>query len=119
MIDAGAGSAPAAALQAAGAPVPVLDQLVERAMGKSTRQVQQMLAEVDPEAAAPASGCGATGLKAVIDAECQRGLQQLRELLSHVDPNGRATGGAAGAGGSGALRPEPTPAPEAEVRSCR
>ena len=93
-----AGSAPAAAPgEAAGAPVPVLDaharqQLVERAMGKSTRQVQQMLAEVDPEAAAPAErlrplGDGRWELKAVIDAECQRGLQQLRELLSHVDPH--------------------------------
>ena len=95
---AGAGSAPAAAKgNAAGAPLPVLDaharqQLVERAMGKSTRQVQQMLAEVDPEAAAPAERLRALGdgrweLKAVIDAECQRGLQQLRELLSHVDPH--------------------------------
>ena len=61
-------------------------------MGKSTRQVQQMLAEVDPEAAAPAErlrplGDGRWELKAVIDAECQRGLQQLRELLSHVDPH--------------------------------
>ena len=93
-----AGSAPAAAKgKAAGAPLPVLDahgrqQLVERAMGKSTRQVQQMLAEVDPEAAAPterlrALGDGRWELKAVIDAECQRGLQQLRELLSHVDPH--------------------------------
>ena len=94
----GAGSAPAAAPgKAAGAPVPVLDaharqELVERAMGKSTRQVQQMLAEVDPEAAAPAErlrplGDGRWELKAVVDAECQRGLQQLRELLSHVDPH--------------------------------
>ena len=93
-----AGSASAAAPgNAAGAPMPVLDaharqQLVERAMGKSTRQVQQMLAEVDPEAAAPAErlrplGDGRWELKAVIDAECQRGLQQLRELLSHVDPH--------------------------------
>ena len=93
-----AGSGPAAAPgKAAGAPVPVLDahvrqQLVERAMGKSTRQVQQMLAEVDPEAAAPAErlrplGDGRWELKAVIDDECQRGLQQLRELLSHVDPH--------------------------------
>ena len=61
-------------------------------MGKSTRQVQQMLAEVDPEAAAPAERLRALGdgrweLKAVIDTECQRGLQQLRELLSHVDPH--------------------------------
>ena len=93
-----AGSPPAAANgKAAGAPVPVLDaharqQLVERAMGKSTRQVQQMLAEVDPAAAAPAErlrplGDGRWELKAVIDAECQRGLQKLRELLSHVDPH--------------------------------
>ena len=94
----GAGSAPAAAAgKAAGAPVPVLDararqELVERAMNKSTRQVQQMLAEVDPEAAAPAErlrplGDGRWELKAVVDADCQRGLQQLRELLSHVDPH--------------------------------
>ena len=94
----GAGSAPAAAPgKAAGTAVPVLDaharqELVERAMGKSTRQVQQMLAEVDPEAAAPAErlrplGDGRWELKAVVDAECQRGLQQLRELLSHVDPH--------------------------------
>ena len=60
--------------------------------GKSTRQVQQMLAEVDPEAAAPAErlrplGDGRWELKAVVDADCQRGLQQLRELLSHVDPH--------------------------------
>ena len=95
---AGGGSAAAAAPgKGAGAPVPVLDaharqELVERAMGKSTRQVQQMLAEVDPEAAAPAErlrplGDGRWELKAVIDADCQRGLQQLRELLSHVDPH--------------------------------
>ena len=93
-----AGSAPSAAKgEAAGAPLPVLDararqQLVERAVGKSTRQVQQMLAELDPEAAAPAERLRALGngrweLRAVIDAECQRGLQQLRELLSHVDPH--------------------------------
>ena len=95
---AGGGSAPAAATgKAAGARLPVLDaharqQLVERAMGKSTRQVQQMLAEVDPAAAAPAErlrplGDGRWELKAVIDGECQRGLQKLRELLSHVDPH--------------------------------
>ena len=93
-----AGSAPSAARgEAAGAPLPVLDararqQLVERAVGKSTRQVQQMLAELDPEAAAPAERLRALGngrweLRAVIDAECQRGLQQLRELMSHVDPH--------------------------------
>ena len=54
-------------------------------------------------------------MRAVIDTECQRGLQQLRELMSHVDPHltDRATRGAAGAGGTGALRSEPPPAPEA------
>ena len=128
-----AGSAPAAAPgQAAGAPVPVLDaharqQFVERAMGKSTRQVQQMLAEVDPEAAAPAERLRALGdgrweLKAVVDGECQRGLQKLRELLSHVDPHltiGQLVGRLVREG-LDAPRPEPTPAPEAEeVRSCR
>ncbi len=93
-----AGSAPSATPgEAQGAPSPVLDaharqQLVEQAVGKSTRQVQQMLAEVDPEAAVPgdrlrALGDGRWELKAVIDAECQQGLQQLRELLSHVDPH--------------------------------
>ena len=94
----GAGSAPPAAPgKEEGAPLPMRDaharqQLVERAMGKSTRQVQQMLAELDPEAAAPAERLRALGdgrweLKAVVDAECQRGLQKLRELLSHVDPH--------------------------------
>ena len=93
-----AGSPPAAAPgEAAGAGLPMLDaharlQLVERAIGKSTRQVQQMLAEVDPEAAAPAERLRALGdgrweLKAVVDAKCQRGLQKLRELLPHVDPH--------------------------------
>ena len=93
-----AGSAPSATPgETEGSPSPVLDaharkQLVEQAVGKSTRQVQQMLAEVDPEATAPAERLRALGdgrweLKTVIDAECQRGLQQLRELLSHVDPH--------------------------------
>ncbi len=92
------GSAPSATPgEAESAPSPVLDaharqRLVEQAVGKSTRQVQQMLAEVDPEAAVPgdrlrALGDGRWELKAVIDAECQQGLQQLRELLSHVDPH--------------------------------
>ena len=67
-------------------------ELVEQAAGKSTRQVMQMLAGVDPELAAPgerlrALGDGRRELKAVIDAECQRGLEQLRALLSHVDPH--------------------------------
>ena len=91
------GSAPTEAATAAGAQLPVLDararqQLVERAVGKSTRQVQQMLAEVDPESAQPterirALGDGRWELKVVVDGECQQGLQQLRALLSHVDPH--------------------------------
>ncbi len=76
--------------------VPVLDvsaqkALVERAAGKSTRQVAKMLAEMDPALAVPADrvrplGEGCRELKAVIDAECERGLEQLRGLLSHIDP---------------------------------
>ena len=75
---------------------PVLDlaareSLVAQAAGKSTRQVQEMLAEVDPELAAPTDrmrplGAGRWELKAVIDDDCQRGLEQLKGLLSHVDP---------------------------------
>ena len=66
-------------------------KLVEQAAGKSTRQVKQMLADLDPDLAAPADrvrplGNGRYELKALIDAECQRGLEQLTGLLSHVDP---------------------------------
>ena len=66
-------------------------KLVEGAAGKSTRQVKQMLADLDPELAAAADrvrplGNGRYELKALIDAECQRGLEQLTGLLSHVDP---------------------------------
>ena len=90
------GSAPAGPARPP-APKPMLDvsaqkALVEEAVGKSTRQVMQMLAEVDPVLAVPADRVRALGegrweLKAVIDAECQRGLEQLRGLLSNVDPH--------------------------------
>ena len=76
---------------------PVLDsvareELVKRAAGKSTREVQQMLAEVDPELARPsdrmrALGGGRWELKAAIDAECRHGLEKLQMLLSHTDPH--------------------------------
>ena len=79
------------------APEPVLDsearrELVEQASGKSSREVMQLLAEVDPELAAPADrvrplGGGRWELKAVIDDECRRGLERLKGLLSHVDPH--------------------------------
>ena len=78
-------------------PAPVLDpearrELVEQASGKSSREVMQLLAEVDPELAAPADrvrplGGGHWELKAVIDDECRRGLERLKGLLSHVDPH--------------------------------
>ena len=90
-------SAPALVLRPEGKPLPDLDvstrkALVDEAAGKSTRQVMQMLAEVDPELAVPtdrvrALSGGRWEMKAVIDEECQRGLEQLKGLLSHVDPH--------------------------------
>ncbi len=66
--------------------------LVEQSAGKSTRQVQELLAEVDPELAVSADrvrplGAGRWEIKAVIDEECRRGLERLKGLLSHVDPH--------------------------------
>ena len=79
------------------APKPMLDvsaqkALVEEAVGKSTRQVMQMLAEVDPALVVPSDKVrplseGRWELKVAIDTECQRGLEQLKGLLSHVDPH--------------------------------
>ena len=70
----------------------VREQLVQQAAGKSTREVTQMLAAVNPVLAAPndrlrALGDGRWELKAVLDGECQRGMEHLRMLLSHVDPH--------------------------------
>ena len=66
--------------------------LVEQASGRSTRQVQELLANVAPELAAPAErvrplGAGRWEIKAVIDDECRHGLERLKGLLSHVDPH--------------------------------
>ena len=79
------------------APAPMLDRsarqaLVEQAAGKSTRQVQALLAEVDPELAQPADrvrplGNGRWEVKTVVDEECRQGLERLKGLLSHVDPH--------------------------------
>ena len=92
-------SAPAQAGERAEEPsaAPVLDSsarraLVEEAAGKSTRQVENLLAGVAPELAAPADrirplGAGRWELKAGIDDECRLGLEQLKGLLSHVDPH--------------------------------
>ena len=92
-----ASSAPAGAGERGTAAGPVLDaaareKLVRQAAGKSTREVQQMLAEVDPELAQPndrmrALGTGRWELKAAIDAECRHGLEKLQMLLSHADPH--------------------------------
>ena len=91
--------APAQAEERAEEPqaAPVLDSsarqaLVEKAAGKSTRQVENLLAGVDPELAAPADrirplGAGRWELKAGIDDECRLGLEQLKGLLSHVNPH--------------------------------
>ena len=67
-------------------------ELVEQASGKSSREVMQLLAEVDPELAGPADrvrplGGGRWEIKAVIDDECRQGLERLQGLLSHVDPH--------------------------------
>ena len=88
--------APAMTPKAERPAAPVLDlaareELVAQAAGKSTRQVQEMLAEVDPDLAGPNDrmrplGAGRWELKAVIDDDCQRGLEQLKGLLSHIDP---------------------------------
>ncbi len=91
------GSAPGAAEKTPESDAaPVLDSaeresLVARAAGKSTRQVKEMLAEVDPDLARPVErmrplGAGRWELKAVIDDDCRSGLDQLKGLLSHVDP---------------------------------
>ena len=79
------------------APKPMLDvsaqkALVEEAVGKSTRQVMQMLAGMDPALVVPADKVrplseGRWELKVAIDTECQRGLEQLKGLLTHVDPH--------------------------------
>ena len=92
-----ASSAPVGAGEPGSAVAPVLDaaareKLVRQAVGKSTREVQQMLAEVDPELAQPndrlrALGSGRWELKAAVDAECRHGLEKLQMLLSHTDPH--------------------------------
>ena len=91
------GSAPSASAPPPDPGAPVLDSsarqaLVKQAAGKSTRQVENLLAAMDPELAAPADrmrplGAGRWEIKAVIDDECRRGLEQLKGLLSHVDPH--------------------------------
>ena len=76
---------------------PVLDvsartALVEQAAGKSTREVERMLASVDPTLVPPREKVrrltdGKWELKAVIDDECERELKELKRLLSHTNPS--------------------------------
>ena len=66
--------------------------LVRQAVGKTTRQMQRLLAAVDLELTVPADkvrplGNGHYEMKIVIDAEQSPRLRQPRGLLSHVDPH--------------------------------
>ena len=85
------GSAQAAGPEATPLNAAAKRELIERARGKSTRQVQELIAEFDPELVRPRDRLRALGrerweLKAVIDDECRRGLEHLRHWLSHVNP---------------------------------
>ncbi len=66
-------------------------ELIARARGKSTRQVNEMIAHLDPELARPRERLRALGkdrweIKAVIDGQCRSGVEQLRHWLSHINP---------------------------------
>ena len=90
-------SVAAAAVGAEAEAPPVLDvsarkTLVEQAAGRSTREVERMLASVDPTLVAPREKVRRLTdrkweLKAVIDDECERGLKELKRLLSHTNPS--------------------------------
>ena len=77
-------------------PVVVLDatgqrELVKQATGKSSRQVEELIASVDPSLATPreqlrARGDGRWTFTVVVDQECRHALNQLKSLMSHVDP---------------------------------
>ena len=106
-------------------PVPVLDsearrELVEQASGKSSREVMQLLAEVDPELAAPADrvrplGGGRWELKAVIDDECRRGAAEPNNLRLLCAAHHRYRHAGAGFGRPGEDRQAPVPfSPAAE-----
>ena len=83
----------AAEAGAAGTPLSesVKRELIEQAQGKTTRQISELIAAVDPELVRSRDRLRPLGgdrweLKAVIDGACQRGLEELRHLLSHVNP---------------------------------
>ena len=65
--------------------------MIEQAQEKTTRQISELIAALDPELVRSRDRLRPLGgdrweLKAVIDQECQRGLEELRHLLSHVNP---------------------------------
>ena len=77
-------------------PVVVLDatgqrELVKQATGKSSRQVEELIASVDPSLATPreqlrARGDGRWTFTVVVDQDCRHALNQLKSLMSHLDP---------------------------------
>ena len=93
--EAGASGAGGEAAGAGAAEAPLSEsvkrELIEQAQGKTTRQISELIAAVDPELVRSRDRLRPLGgdrweLKAVIDGECQRGLEELRHLLSHVNP---------------------------------
>ena len=66
-------------------------ELIEQAVGMSTRQVASLLAAAAPEVVPPRDTLRAVApdrytLKVTIDQECEQGLRLLKDLMSHVDP---------------------------------
>ena len=66
-------------------------ELIEQAVGMSTRQVASLLAAAAPEVLPPRDTLRAVApdrytLKVTIDQECEQGLRLLKDLMSHVDP---------------------------------
>ena len=66
-------------------------ELIEQAVGMSTRQVAGLLAAAAPEVVPPRDTLRIVApdrytLKVTIDQECEQGLRRLKDLMSHVDP---------------------------------
>ena len=66
-------------------------ELIEQAVGMSTRQVASLLAAAAPEVLPPRDTLRAAApdrytLKVSIDQECEQGLRLLKDLMSHIDP---------------------------------
>ena len=66
--------------------------LLKQAEGKSSRQTEKLLCEINPEISMPKEklrfvGKGKTELKLVIDENLRKKLEDLKNLLSHKNPN--------------------------------